>query len=258
MQQHSTGYIIGFVTAVCFVCALVVASSAVGLKDRQRENQILDRQKKVLAVAGLMREGESIARDETRRRFGENVTAHVVDLDTGEIDESVDPETYDQQAAKKDPEQSTQAPPNRAKVRRLPDKALVYEVIKDGQINTIIIPIEGQGLWSTLYGYLALAPDTRTIKGITFYEQGETPGLGGEIDNPRWKAKWPGRKAYDENWKPAIGVKKGPAGPPDEDPYNVDGLSGATITSRSVGALVRFWLGDDGFGPFLKRIRSKT
>jgi Na+-transporting NADH:ubiquinone oxidoreductase subunit C len=92
--------------------------------------------------------------------------------------------------------------------------------------------------------------------GITFYEHGETPGLGGEVDNPRWKALWKGRKAFDASGNPVIDVKKGVAGPADTDPYNVDGISGATITSRGVGALVRFWLGDDGFGPYLKAQRA--
>jgi Na+-transporting NADH:ubiquinone oxidoreductase subunit C len=128
--------------------------------------------------------------------------------------------------------------------------------VKDGELEALIVPISGQGLWSTLYGYIALAPDTNTIRGITFYQHAETPGLGGEVDNPRWKALWVGRKAFDKNGRPAITVKKGRAGPADTDPYNVDGLSGATITSRGVGNLVRFWLGDDGFGPYLKTQRA--
>ena len=109
-----------------------------------------------------------------------------------------------------------------------------------------------------LYGYLALAPDARTIVGITFYQHKETPGLGGEVDNPRWKSLWPGRLAYDERGNPAIRVKKGPAGSVEEDPYQVDGLSGATITSRGVTNLLRFWLGDDGFGPYLASYRDRA
>ena len=133
---------------------------------------------------------------------------------------------------------------------------MVYRVVRDGKLQAIIVPISGKGLWSTLYGYLALAPDTRTIRGITFYEHGETPGLGGEVDNPRWQALWKGRLAYDDSWRPAIGVKKGRAGSVERDPYQVDGLSGATITSRGVGHLVRFWLGEHGFGPYLAGVRT--
>ena len=132
---------------------------------------------------------------------------------------------------------------------------MVYRVVQDGEFKAVIVPISGQGLWSTLYGYIALAADTQTVVGITFYEHKETPGLGGEVDNPRWKRLWKGRKVYDGRGRPLINVKKGVAGPPETDPYNVDGLSGATITSRGVGNLVRFWLGEDGFGPYLTAAR---
>src|SRR5262249_21974321 len=139
---------------------------------------------------------------------------------------------FDQRKAQKDPAQSHEAPPNQAKVLRVPNNALVYNVLKNGQVDTIILPIEGYGLWSTLYGFLALDKDGNTVKGITFYQHGETPGLGGEVDNPKWKALWPGRKVYGPDGKPQLGVVKGQAGPAKDDPFRVDGLSGATITSN--------------------------
>jgi Na+-transporting NADH:ubiquinone oxidoreductase subunit C len=124
-------------------------------------------------------------------------------------------------------------------------------------VETLILPIEGMGLWSTLRGYIALDHDANTIRGITYYEQGETAGLGGEVDNPRWKALWPGRKAFDSRWRPVIGVKKGAAGPPETDPHQVDGLAGATLTSNGVTNMLRFWLGENGFGPFLAQYRAQ-
>lgn len=255
-MQHSTRYILLFAAAVCGICSVFVAGAAVLLKDRQEVNVALDRQKKVLTVAGLMQEGESVSRAEVTRRFDENIVPEVIDLATGEPQENIDPATFNQRKATADPATSHEAPPNPAKVRRLPENGLVYRVEKDGRLQAIIIPITGKGLWSTLYGYLALGADAQTIVGITFYEHGETPGLGGEVDNPRWKALWKGRKAYDPQGEPVIAVKKGVAGPPETDPYEVDGLSGATITSRGVGNLVRFWLGDDGFGPYLKQVQE--
>jgi Na+-transporting NADH:ubiquinone oxidoreductase subunit C len=140
-------------------------------------------------------------------------------------------------------------------VQRIPNEALVYLLRSDGAVDAIILPVEGQGLWSTLYGYLALAPDTRTVRNIIFYQHGETPGLGGEVDNPRWKALWKGRLAFDEGWNPKIAVIKGRAGPPEEDPHRIDGLSGATLTSNGVTNLVQFWLGEHGFGPYLEATR---
>jgi len=128
--------------------------------------------------------------------------------------------------------------------------------MKDGAVEKMILPIEGKGLWSTLYGFLALDADARTIRGITFYQHGETPGLGGEVDNPGWKARWAGRQAFDEQGEVRIEVLKKEAGPPEEDPYHVDGLSGATITSRGVNELVRFWLGPNGFKPYIERYNA--
>jgi len=257
-MQHSTGYIVGFAIMICLVCALFVAGSAVSLKDRQDANILLDRQKKVLTVAGLMKDGEDLAREEIVSIFDSSIRQKVIDLKTGELQPEIDGASFDQQAQASNPESSTRAPENAAKVRRLPNNALVFDVVEGGELKALILPIEGYGLWGTLYGYIALAPDARTIMGITFYKHKETPGLGGEVDNPRWKARWRGRLAFDDRGRPAIGVKKGVAGSIEEDPYQVDGLSGATITSRGVTSLVRFWLGDDGFGPYLTSYRARA
>jgi Na+-transporting NADH:ubiquinone oxidoreductase subunit C len=256
MQQHSNAYIIGFAAAVCLVCSIFVSSAAVALRPRQDTNKELDRQKQVLTVAGLIAADQSVEAAEVQRLFDENIVAKVVDLATGVYDESEDASTYDQRKATKDPAASRPAGPNNAGLQRLPNKALVYQKVAGGAIEMFILPIEGKGLWSTLYGFLALAPDTTTIEGITFYEHGETPGLGGEVDNPSWKALWPGRRAFDNRGETAIEVIKGHAGPPADDPYRVDGLSGATLTGRGVSHLVRFWLSESGFGPFLDRVRA--
>lgn len=254
MAQHSTGYTIGFAALVCVVCGIGVASAAVALADRQAENKKLDQQKQVLSVAGLIGEGEKLTPDEIKKRFADNIKVEVVDLKTGGPAQGIDALSFDQRKAQKDPATSREAPANNAKVLRLPNNALVYKVVKAGKVDTVILPIEGYGLWSTLYGFLAMSDDANTIKGITFYQHGETPGLGGEVDNPKWKSLWPGRKAYDAQGVPQISVIKGKAGPAKDDPYKVDGLSGATITSNGVSNLVKFWLGADGFGPYLKKL----
>lgn len=257
MKQYSNAYIIGFAAVVCLVCSIFVATSAVTLRERQDRNKVLDRQKKVLIVAGLMEEDQAISADEVQKIFDENIQIRAVDLVSGEIDQDIDTVTYDQRKASKDPALSRVAPKNTAGILRVPNKALIYERVADGQVQLLILPIEGKGLWSTLYGFLALAPDTTTIEGLTFYEHGETPGLGGEIDNSRWKSLWKGRSAYDAEGKPAITVIKGAAGTVEDDPYRVDGLSGATLTCRGVTALVQFWLGSDGFEPFLDKFRAE-
>ncbi len=255
-MQHSTGYIIGFCAAVCVVCALFVSGSAVSLKDRQDRNALVDKQKNVLSVAGLMADGDDLSPGQVQALFQEKIRPRVVDLASGEDATDVDPTAYDQRLAAKDPATSRQAPDNPAKVLRVPIDGLVYEVVENGAVQSIILPIEGMGLWSIMYGYIALDPDLTTIRGITYYEQGETAGLGGEVENPRWKALWPGRKAFDDRGNVKIRVKKGPAGPPDQDPYQVDGLSGATLTSRGVTHMLQFWLGENGFGPYIARLRE--
>jgi Na+-transporting NADH:ubiquinone oxidoreductase subunit C len=255
MQQHNVFYNLWFCTAVCVVSAVCVSSMAVLLKDRQDMNAALDKKKNVLVAAGLAQSNESLSREEIDSRFAQ-IHEVVVDLETGE-ETDVDPENFDQRKATEDPATSRRAPSNAAKIQRLPNQALVYRLEdKSGKLEMVILPIEGKGLWSTLYGFLALDADMNTIKGITFYEQGETPGLGGEIDNPKWKALWKGRKAFDPNGDVDIAVVKGHAGPPSEDPHRVDGLSGATMTSRGVSNLVQFWLGQNGFGPYINQVKQ--
>lgn len=256
-MQRSPLYTLLFATAVCIACAVVVSTAAVSLKERQEANATLERQKNVLQAAGLMAAGEKLGAEEVAKRFA-TIEAVAVDLASGEVAEGVDPATFDQQKATADPERSRPAPPNAAQVQRLPNTAVVYLLRDDeGALELVILPVEGKGLWSTLYGFVALERDLTTIRGITFYQHGETPGLGGEVDNPRWKEKWEGREAFDETGEPAITVVKGRAGTPEEDPYEVDGLSGATLTGRGVTYLVQFWLGDHGFGPFLGKLAER-
>ncbi len=256
MAQHSTGYTIGFAAAVCIVCGLGVAGSAVALAERQAENKVLDRRKQVLSVAKLLPEGAP-GKDEITKIYEANIKPEMIVLATGEEAKGIEAASFDQQRAAKDPKTSKAAPDNAAKVFRLPEHAQVFHVLKDGETDAYILPIEGYGLWSVLYGYLALDKDGTTIRGITFYQHGETPGLGGEVDNPNWKKSWPGRKAFDQSGKPVIRVIKGQAGPAESDPHRVDGLSGATITANGVTNLVQFWLSEQGFGPYLQRVAPK-
>lgn len=257
MRKDSNAYIIGFATAVCLVCSIVVSTSAVALRERQDRNKVLDRQTQVLVVAGLVGADQKASAAEVEQLFEQNIRTRVINLETGDYDGSVDAAAYDQRKASKDPSTSHVAPANNAGLTRLPTHALVYQRVQEDELQSLILPIEGKGLWSTLYGFIALAPDTTTIQGITFYEHGETPGLGGEVDNLNWKALWVGRRAYDDNWEPAIEVMKGVAGPVEEDPYRVDGLSGSTLTARGVTNLVQFWLGENGFDPYLEKLRAE-
>jgi len=255
--EHSTRHTVIFTTLLCVVFSVVVSAVAVSLHDRQEENKRLDRIKNVLGVAGLAKPGETLSPEELSGRFEAGLEAIVVELATGQVADGIDPLSFDQRKAAKDPERSRPADTNRAKVRRVPNHAVVY-LIKDGdEVTGFVLPIEGYGLWSTLYGYLAIEADLQTVKGITFYSHAETPGLGGEVDNVRWKARWPGRQVFDVKGAPQLRVAKGAAGSVDKDPFRVDGLSGATLTSNGVTNMLKFWLGRGGFGPYLAELRKQ-
>ena len=255
---NSTRYTILFATTVCVVCAALVSVTAVSLQPQQKANARLYMEKNVLVAAGLVQPGQSVSAAAVQDYFQRDIKARLVDLDTGELvpEGQVDARRYDQRAARNDPATSRAAPANAAGIRRLPNQGIVYFVMKDGRVDQLVIAVEGLGMWGTIYGFLSLAPDANTVRGLTYYEHRETPGLGGEIGNPAWQALWRGRQGYDKQWKAGIQVVKGQAGPPAADPLHVDGLSGATITSNAVTHLMRFWLGSEGYGKFLQRFRE--
>jgi Na+-transporting NADH:ubiquinone oxidoreductase subunit C len=241
--------IVGVAVALCLVCSVLVSAAAIGLRSKQEANKQLEKQRNILQVAGLFDPDLSV--DEI---FTQRIEPRIVDLETGAFSDDVDVATYDAKIAARDPEQSKALPPEEdiASIKRKADYATIYLVKNaDGEdYETVIIPVHGYGLWSTLYGFLALKPDGDEIVGLQFYEHAETPGLGGEVDNPNWRAKWPGKELFGENGDVAIEiVKSGAAGD-----YQVDGLAGATLTSNGVHNLVRYWAGENGFGPFLKKL----
>ena len=256
-DRQATGYTLLFATAICIVCGILVSSFAVSLEERQDANVALDKQKRVLEAVGLLQPGEAIDEAKVAERFAP-IEPVLIELTSGEEVDG-DTATFDQQRRARDPATSTEASENLAKVKRVPDRALLYEVRGDGgELEMVVLPIEGLGLWGTLYGFLALDADTTTVRGITYYQHKETPGLGGEVDNPRWKDEWPGRKAFDEDGEVRLEVIKGFANSPEDDPHRVDGLSGATITSNGVTNMLDFWLGENGFEPYLARIRAEA
>ncbi len=255
-MRYSPAETIRFALLVSVVASVLVAGSAVLLADRQEANRLLHRRARVLEVLGLRAPGERLARAEIERRFASSVRPVAVELASGATVTDFEVAAWDPRRAARDPATSRPAPPNAAGVRRLPDHVLVYHLVRNGEIGAVVLPVEGQGLWSTMYGYLALDADLRTVLGITFYEHAETPGLGAEIDAPRWRALWEGRSVFGPDGEPRIEVVKGPAGPPAVAPFQVDGLAGATLTGRGVTNTLRFWLGPDGFGPYLRRYRE--
>jgi Na+-transporting NADH:ubiquinone oxidoreductase subunit C len=240
---------------LCVVCSVLVSGAAVMLKPTQDANKLLDKRRNILTAAGLADEPGTV--DE----LFERIQARIVDLDTGEYRDDIDVDTYDFIAAAADPQMGVAIPgdQDRAGIKRRARNVPVYLVEKKGRVDKVILPIYGKGLWSTLYGFVALdRDDLNTIRSLLYYQHGETPGLGGEVDNPSWKALWNGKKAFGEDGSVRIQVARGavdPAAPGSQ--YRVDGLSGATITSRGVHDMLRYWLGANGYGKYLDRLRAQ-
>jgi Na+-transporting NADH:ubiquinone oxidoreductase subunit C len=250
-------YTLRFAALVGVVASSVVGTAAVLLASRQEENRLLDRRMNVLDVAGLAQPEERLSRAEVARRFEGSVQPVLVHLASGEVVPDADPSAFDQRRAAQDPETSRPAPENAAGVSRLPERVLVFHVVRDGALDALVLPFEGVGLWSTVYGYVALSADLFTVRGVTFYEHAETAGLGALISDDRWRALWVGRRMFDDDWEPALRVVKGRAPPAAEAPFEVDGISGATLTGNGVTQALHFWLGPEVLGPYLVRYRAE-
>lgn len=245
------------------VFSVVVSTAAVLLRPVQVVNQNLDIKSNILSAAGMLQPG--MGKDEIETVFGQ-FEVQLVDLDTGEYVEPsavglTDAMKYDQYKAASNPELSESIPASedKAGIKRRVKFAKIYVLREDGDLKRVVLPIHGYGLWSTLYGFISLEGDANTIEGIGFYDHAETPGLGGEVDNPRWKSQWTGKTLYnkEDTAKARIMlVKGGVDANAEEVEHKVDALSGATLTSRGVQQLVNYWMGERGFASYLKKLRQ--
>lgn len=232
-MEFSNKYILCFALVLCLVCSLVVSISAVALKELQDDNIKLDTQTLILRVAGLIGASDKPGVDEAEKLYTDNIKEIRVETASGTI---LGGGKLDSKAFIK------------AVKKGMPSEYTVLEVTAPGN-ECYIFLVWGGGLWSTMYGYIAIESDKNTVKGFTFYSHGETAGLGGEIDSDYFKDQWPGKLMFDEDGVCVIDVmKKGKVKLPT---HQVDGISGATITSVAVGKLLRKWFDADHYGKFL-------
>jgi len=262
MKNETFLKIVGITVGVCFVAALFVTATAVLLKPRQDLNRKLEKIANIVQLAGFVSSPE-----ESLRIFRQKISAAIVELETGKaIDparyqKGFSPEDFDLKLvnSKKEFFRYLKSSEDLAGIKKLPRYMPIYSLYENGKLERVILLIYGKGLWSTLYGFLALQADLRTIAGITFFEHGETPGLGGEVDNLQWKKSWQGKKARSENGQVLLEVIKGKVVPSSAQAlYQIDGLSGATLTTRGVNNLVRFWLSEKGYGKYLELAGAKN
>jgi Na+-transporting NADH:ubiquinone oxidoreductase subunit C len=253
MSKDSTTNILMVAITLCLVCSIIVSTAAVKLRPIQEKNKILDQKINILKVSGLWEEGADI------ESLFSSIETRVVNLDTGEVANEINTATFDQRKASKIEDLSIELD-NKidvANINRRSNFAKIYLVKEGNQVDRYVFPIHGYGLWSTLYGYVTLENDMNTIYALKFYDHRETPGLGGEVDNAKWQASWKGKKLFDVEQQLALTVVKGAviAGNANEN-YQVDGLSGATLTSNGVTNMFHFWMGEYGFEKFMNKVRT--
>jgi len=253
MAKDSVGNTLLVAFAVALTCSLVVSAAVYYLRPMQLAYTKLLQNRIIIETAGLTLTDDRISDREVVNRFL-SLDAQIVDLDTGEFMIDMDALSFDQRAAAQDVKLSVPISDSSdiAQLKRRSRYAPVYIVWDEGNIDRLVLPIHGQGMWSRIYGYISLADDLNTVVAIRFYEHGETPGIGDRIQNAEWTSLWSGKHLFDNENSFALQV----SGNNGASPYRVDSISGATVTTEGVGKLVRYWLGDDGFGPFLTRLRE--
>lgn len=261
MSSDSTKKTISVALGVCLACSVFVSSATVALDSIQRQNKKLDKMKNILQAGNLPFEEKN-----TEEVFKEKIVPFIVDIESGSIlDKSkytpeLNPDAFNIKSLSESKQfgKDISVENDLGNIKKRPKFMLCYEVVNQNkEIEKYIFPVFGKGLWSTMYGFLAINKDLKTVEGITFYEHGETPGLGGEIDNSNWKASWKGKQAFDENGIAILHVLKGKVEPNDPNKKNqIDGLSGATLTTRGVDNLIKYWMGEDGYAKFLGNLRK--
>lgn len=249
-KKDSFGGTVLVVVLLSLVCSIIVAGSAVLLKPEQVRQKQLDKQKNILNVAGLMKPGINI-----QEVYAKSIEPRLVDLDTGDFVPMQ--EGFDAKAEAENPKTSIALGENDiVKIGRRANIVEIY-LVKDaqGQISQLVLPIYGSGLWSVMYGFVSVQPNGNTINGITYYDQGETPGLGGEIENPLWQAQFKGKELYNQQGEEALFVAK--AGAEKSKEHGIDALSGATLTSNGVNNSFKFWFGQMGYKTFLAKFSAE-
>lgn len=250
MPNDSPVKAMGVAFLVALVAAVTVSATAVALKPRQEAHVAAARQASLDAMMARLPGLEAILRDSGAERL----EAVVVALDSGQIDPAVEAASFDYLAAQTDTAQglALSADEDIARIGHRPSHAPAYLLQGRDGLALVVLPVYGTGYQSTIRAYLALHSDLVTVAALSVYEQGETPGLGSRVTDPAWQASWAGKTLRDADGAISITVVRGAASAETE----VDGLTGATRSATGVANLVRFWLGPQGFGPFLDQLKA--
>jgi len=221
--MRSNLYIITFMAIITTILGFLLSIAATSLEAKQKFNEEVDIKKNILSSLNIPADRtQKISQFEIQELFDKRIKTLNLDEAGKPSDQGILP---------------------------------VYLASEEGSISGYSIPISGKGLWSTIYGYIALEPDGETVKGITFYKHGETPGLGGELEKDWFTSNYVGKKIYDGDRLVSIEIVKGHVNPNSDDAiHKVDGISGATLTGKGMNQFIAEDL--ETYKPFLDRIRS--
>lgn len=252
-KQSALG-ILKFATIVCLFCSLFVSTAAVSLRGFQKQNAENEKKVNILRAAGLAGAEERLSTKQINEKFAQIIPL-VIDLKTGEPARDKNPLTYNMYNAAQSDKEGHALTDDPAGIKRIAKEGLAYVVADGDQISRLVLPIQGYGLWSTMYGFTALSfkDQQPTLTGITFYQHAETPGLGARITEPEWQEKWANIIPYDDNGNPHIDLVKVRS---NEAKNQVDAIAGATLTSNGVEHMMNFWLGEQGYKPLVDHIRN--
>ena len=233
MNTEKSSYIIIYAAVMVLLVALGLSFTHQALSGRQKKNVEIDKMQQILRSLKI-----EASTDEAETIFNDLISdAYLIDLDSGLKRES---------SAGTLPTDSAFLV-NAANREGFP----VYEAEIDGD-KKYILPMNGKGLWGPIWGYLALDSDASTIYGVDFGHDSETPGLGAEITHEPFRIQFEGKSLFkNEDFKSIAVVKKGKSV---SDRDYVDGISGGTITSQGVGAMLYDNVGD--YKNFLENIRT--
>lgn len=220
-MRKSDSYTVFFAAIICIACSLTLSVTSALLRERQDEQSELDRRLNILKAFDVPirdAQGRKLGVQEVNRIFGEHIQEVVIDTSSGQVVPNLS--SFDL---------------TRAQIESR-EKLPLYEWRDGDEIRKVAFPTSGKGLWSTIYGYMALDSDLDTILGVTFYRHGETPGLGGEISADWFQNQFRGKKILRNGKLQTFQIVKGRVADryPSGNDHAVDGISGATLTGKGI------------------------
>ncbi|MCP4521148.1 MAG: NADH:ubiquinone reductase (Na(+)-transporting) subunit C [Cytophagales bacterium] len=231
-MKQSNAYVLIFTVVMTVVCAGLLGGTANGLKEKIAAAKKLDARKQILSAVTDV-EGKDI-----NALFENNIKGYVVNSAGDIVETTQNKKGQDVPLVAEKINPRTEYKKASLAKKHFP----VFEYSEGGKIQAYVLPIYGNGLWDEVWGYIAIEPDFKTVKGIGFGHKAETPGLGARITEGAVQERFAGRTIYDAAGVVKLAFLKG-EGNQVTNEYDVDGLSGASMTTKGVNAMLASYLG---------------